>query len=787
DNYSITNNGADFTISKRNATWTTSAASKTYGDADPSPLTTGASAAAPNNFLAADNVTATYSRVAGETVANGPYHITAALSAAAGVLDNYNITNNGADFTISKRNATWTTSAASKTYGDADPSPLTTGASAATPNNFLAADGVTATYSRAVGETVANGPYHITAALSAAAGVLDNYSITNNGADFTISKRNATWTTSAASKTYGDADPNPLTTGSGSNFVDAVSASYSRAPGETVAGGPYHITAALNATAGVLDNYSITNAGADFTINKATPVVAVSFAASPITYDGGSHPATATVTGVASADLSSGHGIVTIAYTPGGSSVPTNAGSYSASAHFASSDGNYTDADSSTPASLTINAAPVTATAGNYSGVYDGSAHSTSACAVTGTYKGDLSCTNDLTSVGPGVSSGDVNPVVSGTGLSNFAITPVKGAYSISKAPVTATGGSYSGVYDGSAHSTSACSVTGTYKGDLSCTNDLTSVGPDVSSGAVTPQVSGTGLSNFTINKTNGAYAITPAPVTATAGSYSGVYDALAHSPSACVITGAYTGDLTCANTPSPLGPDVGSGAVTPQVSGTGLSNFAVSKTNGAYSITKANAIINVTPYNVIFDGSPHLATGTATGVGGVDLSAWLNLSGTNHILVGDYPSDPWSFNGGTNYNNASGAVHDSVGAWTINGYYSPVNWSTSVLVWNSVKGGSTVPLKFNVLEGSANQTSVSVVQGQSATLAVVSCAMIGLVSDLTTADVTNTGNTALRYDSTSGQFIQNWQTPTAKNTCYLVRVITLDGSRRDAYFQITK
>ena len=39
-------------------------ASKTYGDADPSPLTTGSG----SGFLAADNVTATYSRVPGETV-----------------------------------------------------------------------------------------------------------------------------------------------------------------------------------------------------------------------------------------------------------------------------------------------------------------------------------------------------------------------------------------------------------------------------------------------------------------------------------------------------------------------------------------------------------------------------------------------------------------------------------------------------------------------------------------------------------------------------------------------
>src|SRR5207244_2102682 len=84
----------------------------------------------------------------------------------------------------------------------------------------------------------------------------------------TINRKDATWTTDPNSKTYGDADPTPLTIGSGSGFVaaDNVTATYSRAPGETVSGGPYHITATLSPT-GVLGNYNITNAGANFTIN----------------------------------------------------------------------------------------------------------------------------------------------------------------------------------------------------------------------------------------------------------------------------------------------------------------------------------------------------------------------------------------------------------------------------------------------------------------------------------------------------------------------------------------
>jgi hypothetical protein len=86
----------------------------------------------------------------------------------------------------------------------------------------------------------------------------------------TINKKDATWTTNPNSKTYGDADPVPLTTGSGSGFVPAdaalLTATYSRAPGETVLGGPYDITSKLG-PADVVANYNSTNAGAAFTIN----------------------------------------------------------------------------------------------------------------------------------------------------------------------------------------------------------------------------------------------------------------------------------------------------------------------------------------------------------------------------------------------------------------------------------------------------------------------------------------------------------------------------------------
>src|SRR5204863_5396320 len=123
-----------------------------------------------SGFLAADGVTATYSRSAGETVAGGPYTISATLAPAA-VLGNYNITYNTALFTIDKKAASVTPDAKNKEYGAVEPT--LTGAL----SGFLAADGVTATYSRTAGETVAGGPT-TNSATRAPAAALRNHNIT---------------------------------------------------------------------------------------------------------------------------------------------------------------------------------------------------------------------------------------------------------------------------------------------------------------------------------------------------------------------------------------------------------------------------------------------------------------------------------------------------------------------------------------------------------------------------------------------------------------------------------
>src|SRR5205085_988780 len=155
-----------------------------------------------------------------------------------------------AELTIEKKDASVTPNATNKIYGSADPG--FTG----TLVGFLTGDGVTATYSRAPGETVAGSPYKISATLSPA-GVLGNYNVTYNTADFTINKRDASVTPDAANKIYGSADPAFTGTLAGFVAADGVSATYSRTAGETVTATPYKISATLSPAA-VLGNYNIT-------------------------------------------------------------------------------------------------------------------------------------------------------------------------------------------------------------------------------------------------------------------------------------------------------------------------------------------------------------------------------------------------------------------------------------------------------------------------------------------------------------------------------------------------
>ncbi|HSN11823.1 MAG TPA: PxKF domain-containing protein, partial [Propionibacteriaceae bacterium] len=115
--------------------------------------------------------------------------------------------------------------------------------------------------------------------------------------------------------------------------------------------------------------------------------------------------------------------------------------------------------------------------------------------------------------------------------------------------------------------------------------------------------------------------------------------------------------------------------------------------------------------------------------------------------------------------------------AWTLGGFYQPVDMGT---VWNTVKNGSTVPLKFEVFAGPTELTDTAVVD--SFTVKSMSCSVTATVDDI---DLTTTGGTSLRYDTTAGQFVQNWQTPKTPGACYQVTMTTDDGSHISANFKL--
>jgi hypothetical protein len=115
--------------------------------------------------------------------------------------------------------------------------------------------------------------------------------------------------------------------------------------------------------------------------------------------------------------------------------------------------------------------------------------------------------------------------------------------------------------------------------------------------------------------------------------------------------------------------------------------------------------------------------------------------------------------------------------AWTLDGFYRPVDMGTGKL--NTVKAGSTVPLKFNVFKGDERLT-----KDIGAEFTVRKAVCDSDVTEDAIEEFDTTGKTQLRFDEDGQQWIQNWATPKAgKGNCYAVTVTTADGSSLSAKF----
>ena len=278
-------------------------------------------------------------------------------------------------------------------------------------------------------------------------------------------------------------------------------------------------------------------------------------------------------------------------------------------------------------------------------------------------------------------------------------------------------------------------------------------------------------------------------------GSFALMYDASGPSASLTVTAGTagangwYTSDVTV----STSGSDSVSGIESctldqSQTAETAGTSFDGSCTNGAGLTTNATPLtikLDKTAPTVSLIGGP--ADGGSYYFGSVPAaptcSASDALSGLDgSCTVSDYSAlvGPQTVTA-TAYDMASNQNSDSASytvlAWTTNGFFQPVDMGG---VWNTVKGGSTVPLKFKVFAGSTELTSTSIVnQPLTATQSLCSG---GPTDDI---ELTATGATSLRYDITDGQFIYNWQTPRKPGYCYVVTITMADGSTISANFKL--
>ena len=105
---------------------------------------------------------------------------------------------------------------------------------------------------------------------------------------------------------------------------------------------------------------------------------------------------------------------------------------------------------------------------------------------------------------------------------------------------------------------------------------------------------------------------------------------------------------------------------------------------------------------------------------------------------------------------------------WSTKGFYHPVDTTAGVV--NGVKGGSTVPVKFELFAG---DTELTAVENASFTATKSTCEAGATVDAV---EVLASGSTSLRYDATAGQYVYNWKT--VKGTgCYSLAMKAKDGT----------
>ncbi|HYW69578.1 MAG TPA: PxKF domain-containing protein [Pyrinomonadaceae bacterium] len=543
---------------------------------------------------------------------------------------------------------------------------------------------------------------------------------------------------------------------------------------------------AIAHTDGDADNIGADSAPAAIVINKASSTTSVSCDPGPHIYDGSAlTPCSAQVNGDGGLSQS-----LAVQY-----SNNTDAGSASATASFGGDANHSGSSDSTTFAiaaadSTTVVTCPSTQ-------IFSGSA--IEPCSVTVSGPGGLHLTpapayaNNL-NVGAASASYDYAGDANHHG-SNGAET-----FTINKATVTVTVTCPGHItYTGSALEPCTAAVTGpALNQSLPVTYSNNS-----NAGSASASASFAGDENHTGDSDSKTFAIDKASsaVTLTCASGPFTYTAAAQIPCHANVTGAGSLNQSLNVTYTD---NINAGTAGAKAEFNGDSNHNSSNDSKNFVIDKAPLTVTADNKTMIFGSlTPPAFTATFSGFVGAQTAAGLGFVPAFTVKTMPLPGSIQTVNGSTpvgvyaiipaglssgNYSFTYNYGLFTVTPWTILGFYQPVDMNTpSLFIWNAVKGGSTVPLKFNLYAGTpgplTERKSAGDVLFGSVQIANISCSASAGLETLVD-NVTDAGNTSLRYDGTEAQFVQNWKTPKSPNMCYQVRVTSLDGSHIDAYFK---
>jgi hypothetical protein len=212
------------------------------------------------------------------------------------------------------------------------------------------------------------------------------------------------------------------------------------------------------------------------------------------------------------------------------------------------------------------------------------------------------------------------------------------------------------------------------------------------------------------------------------------------------------------------------------------------------------NAGVNAGPYKIDSVPPTSVVTGVTGGakytLGAVPTAGCTASDDTSGVASDGTPTITGLTNGvGTATVSCNGATDKAGNTQTVasesvtynvvyafSGFLSPLSADPTVV--NVGNAGRTYPIKYQLTDANGNYIT-NAVSGTTITAAKVSCTNVSGDPTDSIDYVSSTGGTALRYDSTANQYIYNWATPSTKNSCYRLTVMTPDGQADIALFQL--